>query len=191
HNNAKVVYVKSVPQSFKDGTTSVVEFYVEAEDGSRTLTYKVNVTRAMASTENKLSDLVLTVNNEKILGKTNALNTFSEDVFTYNITLNENYTNALITYVKKVSSQEVSGPVNLQQTLKHGNNQFIIVVTPEDKEGLKGTYTINITIKNSDIELTNLSIDGLTFNYDSNTDTYDLGTVDGRFENINIAGTLS
>src|SRR5690606_19652105 len=108
HNKAKVVYIKPIPQTFKDGMTATVEFYVEAEDGSRSATYKISVTRALASLENRLNDLVLMANGEKILGKTGALYQFNEDTFTYNITLNENYTNALITYVKKVSSQEVT-----------------------------------------------------------------------------------
>src|SRR5690606_5848791 len=120
-----------------------------------------------------------------------SLYTFKEDQFIYNITLNETYESILIERTKKHQNQETSGKINQTNYLQHGLNTFEIVVTPEDKDALKATYTINITIKYSDIELLDLSVLGFDIDFDKDTFDYDLGVVDGRVSSITIEGTIS
>src|SRR5690606_17386544 len=135
--------------------------------------------RMAPSTERLLQEILITSNGEKILGLEDSLYTFKEDQFIYNITLNETYESILIERTKKHQNQETSGKINQTNYLQHGLNTFEIVVTPEDKDALKATYTINITIKYSDIELLDLSVLGFDIDFDKDTFDYDLGVVDG------------
>lgn len=190
HQATTPSWIKSVPALFQVGETTI-QFVLRAENGSQSEVYTVKVNRMAPSTERLLQEILITSNGEKILGLEDSLYTFKEDQFIYNITLNETYESILIERTKKHQNQETSGKINQTNYLQHGLNTFEIVVTPEDKDALKATYTINITIKYSDIELLDLSVLGFDIDFDKDTFDYDLGVVDGRVSSITIEGTIS
>lgn len=190
HDKASPSFIRNIPTIILVGSTKV-EFIMRAENGDESSLYTITITRDAASTVNTLKEILITSNGEKILGLEDSLYTFDENQLIYNISLDESYEQILITRTRNNSGQSTSGPLNQALSLSHGLNKYQIIVTPEDTESLIATYTINITIKNSEIRLLNLSVDNIEFEFNENTYSYNLGQVDGRYSEIIINGSIS
>lgn len=173
--------------SIGDNSFDVV---VTAEDGTTKKTYTIKIHR-------KSNNLV--INNLKITNPSNNSNisytpTFNVNTLTYNATVDANVNNANIEFVVGENAV-VTGQGT--KTLNSGLNTFSITVKSEDGSKSK-TYTINITKKSSDANLTNLKITNLDNNsvinytptFNSNTLTYN-AEVDNDVKRINLNLTKS
>ncbi|NLK12963.1 MAG: cadherin-like beta sandwich domain-containing protein, partial [Candidatus Phytoplasma sp.] len=190
----KVTFINHLPTRLPVGTTKV-SFFITAENGQQgEEIYEIHITRSEASKDNTLKEILITGNGKTILGlQSDALNIFNPETNIYNITLDESYQSIVITRTKNHQNQTLTGTPNSTPILKHGLNEFTFNVRPEDTEGYERTYRVNITIKNSQIELTSLGVQGLDFNetFSKETYHYTLPNVNSKTPEIEIYGTIS
>ena len=150
---------------------------VTAENGDIN-TYYVDITR-QPSSNNYLSDLKVEDSN-----KNNYISVFNKTTMTYNITVDNSVSSVDITAVAEDSNTTIKGTGN--KTLSVGNNSFTIESISAN--GTTRNYIVNITrAKNSNTNLSSLSIDGQVLVPDFNKDTvsYSL-SVDESVDEINI-----
>src|SRR5690554_2863785 len=150
--------------------TKVITFFVTAENGDKSDTYTINVTRKQPSNDNELSEILISdpLNPGGYLlglGGKNPLVEF-DGRQTYTIILNEQYINEIITilFTKKVDAQLVTGDINKQLIIDQKTKRFEINVKPEDPNGITKAYFINVEIKYEQNSLTSLKIDDKNMN---------------------------
>lgn len=172
---------------------NIITFQVQAENGDTGLLYTVNVIRKAASTDNFLKEINIVANGTNLLGliDKSATQLYDPTTNTYTFSLDESYLDIMLYITKNHESQAVTGTYNQKVNLVHGTNTITLVVTPEDKDATKETYTIIINRVNSNITLTDLSVDDYNFVYNELTKTYHLGDVATDIKTININGTIS
>ncbi|MDY0276568.1 MAG: cadherin-like beta sandwich domain-containing protein [Acholeplasma sp.] len=193
HEKAAIEYLSTMPEKLLVGTT-VVSFKVKAENGEESDTYTITINRGAASTIGDLTEIkIKDQDGNYLLGLSdkNPQVEYNETTKTYTIILNETYTKILINVINKHKGQTVTGRINEDITLSHGDNVFEIVVTPEDTSQKKTTYKITVKVINSVNNVTDLSVDGFTFTFDPSVTEYNLGTVDSSVNSIKINATTS
>src|SRR5690554_5418466 len=145
--------------------TKVITFFVTAENGDKSDTYIINVTRKQPSNDNELSEILISdpLNPGGYLlglGGKNPLVEF-DGRQTYTIILNEQYINEIITilFTKKVDAQLVTGDINKQLIIDQKTKRYEVNVKPEDPNGITKAYFINVEIKYESNQLTGLEIE--------------------------------
>lgn len=137
-------------KSLKTGTNKF-EIVVTAASGD-TKTYTINIIRSLNS-NNNLSSLVVA---DQTLTPT-----FSPNITSYNVTVESDVSNIMISATPEVSTSQVTGVGS--KSLKTGTNTFNIDVEAEDKT--VKTYVIVVTKKASnDSSLSSLSINETPLN---------------------------
>lgn len=126
------------------------------------------------------------VNTLETLSLTGSTFNFDKNTTTYNVTVDAESTT--ISATKTDSYAGVSGTG--KKNLSYGKNTFKVVVTAEN--GIKKTYTINVTRpdnRSTNNNLSSLKLSNGTISFNKNTTTYNV-EVQGTITNVKIDATL-
>ncbi len=181
--NATVIGNGSV--NLTAGQTVTLTFYVVAQDGvTESQHYSVNVTRQAPSNDNSLAALEVFANGDDLLVDNNAFNTTK---YTYTLKVDRSITVLEINAIASNSNAIITGDIG-QVSIEPGIQTLRIFVRAED--GSQKTYTVNVEVINSDIEIISLSVDNYTIGFDPTVLSYDLGEVSSSVDTLTIRAAI-
>src|SRR5690554_906599 len=177
--DGKVSYVLT------SGETKIISFYVVAENGDIGSTYTLEITK-LQNTDDKLKELTILTNLDTLL----SINDFDPENNYYAYQVNELHTHVTFSFLVNYG-QTITG-VTLDEAvlLNHGLNVFEIHVQPEDLTLDPFIITIEIEVINSNIDLSELLVDGQDI-YETSKTEYRLDDVSSDTKMINIETILS
>ena len=133
------------------GGNNILTVDVTAEDGVSKTTYTVIIYRNDVNTNNKLDDLSIKDSNGNEL-----VSSFSSNQMTYLINLDRTHTEVTISYTKGHLKQKITGNIGLVQLTAGLNTKYVYV---EAEDGSTATYTIRITVEDTNNNVLELKVD--------------------------------
>lgn len=192
HDKARVVYT-SRNVNLRANPTATMTFKVIAEDLTESPVYTFNISKEVADNDATLLEInIVDINGIEILGLADKtpLHIFDSNTRGYNILLDRSFEEIDIIPTSNSSKATITGDYG-NYTLTAGQvNTFRIRVQAEDPK-ISMTYTINITVKNDDIEVLDILVDGKDIGFVNSQPTYTLDTVTNDVTTINISVEIS